>query len=41
MTEIDFWSYASGLAESEQITLKSDLVKELYCRRDENLDVLV
>jgi hypothetical protein len=35
MTEIDFWSYASGLADlpgSEEAILKSDLVKEVFGR---------
>jgi hypothetical protein len=35
MTELDFWSYASGLAElpgSEEVILKSPLAKEVFCK---------
>lgn len=44
MAEIDFWSYASGLAEfpgSEQTIFKSGLVKEVFCKQDEKPGVPV
>jgi len=35
MTELDFWSYASGLVDlpgSEEVILKSPLAKEMFCK---------